>query len=70
MGATIIGPAVLTVEYEPVPRGFAFGLALLAIGLMAQNWYLMSGLAWGWRLRITRRRCGRYCWYRGWWCGG
>lgn len=47
MGATIIGPAVLTVEYEPVPRGFAFGLALLAIGLMAQNWYLMSGLALG-----------------------
>lgn len=33
LGATIAGPAVLTVEYEPVPRGFALALLLLAIGL-------------------------------------
>jgi hypothetical protein len=33
LGAAIPGPAVFTVEYEPVPRGFALALLLLAIGL-------------------------------------
>ena len=47
MGATIIGPAVLTVEYEPVPRGFAFGLTLFALGLLAHQRYAWSGLALG-----------------------
>lgn len=47
MGAVIIGPAVLTVEYEPVPRGFAFGLATLAIGLVAHQRYLLAGAAVG-----------------------
>ena len=47
MGATIIGPAVLTVEYEPVPRGFAFGLTLFAMGLMAHQRHAWSGLALG-----------------------
>jgi hypothetical protein len=37
LGATIIGPAVLTIEYEPVPRGFAIGLLLLSLGLLAQG---------------------------------
>ena len=34
LGATVPGPALLTVEYEPVPRGFALALILLAIGLV------------------------------------
>lgn len=33
LGATIVGPSVLTVEYEPVPRGFAVSLLICAIGL-------------------------------------
>jgi len=33
LGATVPGPALLTIEYEPVPRGFALALILLAIGL-------------------------------------
>src|SRR5580693_4336271 len=37
LGATIAGPAVLTFEYEPVPRAFAVGLIFLAIGLAAQD---------------------------------
>src|ERR1035438_907616 len=37
LGATIAGPAVLTFEYEPVPRAFAVGLVFLAIGLAAQD---------------------------------
>lgn len=37
LGATIVGPSVLTFEYEPVPRGFALGFLFLAIGLAAQK---------------------------------
>ena len=36
LGATISGPAVLTIEYEPVPRGFAISLIVFALGLIAQ----------------------------------
>lgn len=35
LGATVPGPAVLTVEYEPVPRGFAVPLLVFATGLAA-----------------------------------
>ena len=45
MGATIMGPAVLTFEYEPVPRGFAVPLFFLAIGLVAHERYLWAGVA-------------------------
>ncbi|MCS6954377.1 MAG: DUF6798 domain-containing protein [Bryobacterales bacterium] len=45
LGATITGPAVLTVEYEPVPRGFAVPLLLLAVGFVAQGRDLAAGLA-------------------------
>ncbi len=37
LGATITGPAVLTFEYEPVPRGFAIMLVFCAIGLALRN---------------------------------
>jgi len=45
LGATIVGPAVLTFEYEPVPRAFAVGLVFLAIGLAAQNHLMLAGVA-------------------------
>jgi hypothetical protein len=45
LGATIVGPAVLTFEYEPVPRGFAVGLVFLAIGLAAQGHMLAADIA-------------------------
>lgn len=45
LGATIVGPAVLTVEYEPVPRGFAIGLITLAIGLLAHGRFWLAGAA-------------------------
>lgn len=45
LGATIVGPAVLTVEYEPVPRGFAIGLITLATGLLAHGRYWLAGAA-------------------------
>jgi len=43
LGATIWGPTVLTIEYEPVPRGFALPLMFLAIGLMARGHPLEAG---------------------------
>ncbi|HEY6390482.1 MAG TPA: DUF6798 domain-containing protein, partial [Bryobacteraceae bacterium] len=45
LGATIVGPAVLTFEYEPVPRGFAIGLIFLAIGLAAQEHLMLADIA-------------------------
>ncbi|HBY60519.1 MAG TPA: hypothetical protein DEH78_11905, partial [Solibacterales bacterium] len=42
LGATVAGPAVLTVEYEPVPRGFAVPLLLLALGLIAHEHWLAA----------------------------
>ncbi len=45
LGATIMGPAVLIFEYEPVPRGFAVPLIFLAIGLIARERYLGAGVA-------------------------
>lgn len=45
LGATVAGPAVLTIEYEPVPRGFALPMVLLAIALAARGRWLQSGLA-------------------------
>ena len=42
LGATIAGPAVLTIEYEPVPRGFAIALGMLAIGLAARGRLMMA----------------------------
>ncbi len=33
LGAAIAGPSVLTIEYEPVPRGFALGALVLSLGL-------------------------------------
>jgi hypothetical protein len=45
LGATISGPAVLTIEYEPVPRGFAISLIVFAFGLIAEEYYLAAGTA-------------------------
>jgi len=45
LGATISGPAVLTMEYEPVPRGFAISLIVFALGLIAAENFLAAGAA-------------------------
>ncbi len=44
LGATILGPAVLIWEYEPVPRGFAVSLLFLAIGLAAHEEAVAAGV--------------------------
>jgi hypothetical protein len=45
LGATISGPAVLTVEYEPTPRAFALPLVFCAIGLTAKGRYRGAAVA-------------------------
>src|ERR1035437_268149 len=45
LGATLSGPAVLTIEYEPVPRGFAISLIVFALGLIAEEHFLAAGAA-------------------------
>jgi hypothetical protein len=45
LGAMIVGPTVLTFEYEPTPRAFAFPLVIAAIGLMAHHRFLAAGIA-------------------------
>jgi hypothetical protein len=47
LGAVVNGPAVLTFEYEPVPRGFAVQLIFLALGLAAHARWLACGVAAG-----------------------
>ncbi|WP_031500032.1 hypothetical protein [Bryobacter aggregatus] len=38
LGAFVYGPAVLTTEYEPVPRGFAVPLVVGCFGALAMGW--------------------------------
>ena len=45
LGATVGGPAVLTVEYEPKPRSSALPMTLLAVGLIAHRRYVAGGFA-------------------------
>jgi hypothetical protein len=45
LGAAIAGPTVLTIELEPVPRGFAILLLLFAVGLAAHGRDFAAGLA-------------------------
>jgi hypothetical protein len=45
LGATIGGPTVLTFEYEPIPRGFAVPLLLLAAGMVAHGRDFGAGIA-------------------------
>ncbi len=45
LGAVINGPAVLTLEYEPVPRGFAVLWTMLALGLAMHRRWMWAGAA-------------------------
>lgn len=47
LGAFVLGPAVITTEYEPVPRGFAVPLVVFSLGAMAKGrrWWAASALA-------------------------
>jgi hypothetical protein len=45
LGGLVQGPSVLLVEYEPVPRAFALGPAVLGIGLAAEHRFAAAGAA-------------------------
>lgn len=45
LGAAIVGPEVLTIEYEPTPRAFAVPLLVCAVGLLAHRRTLAAGVA-------------------------
>jgi len=45
LGATVAGPAVLSFEIEPDPRGFAVPLLFLAVGFAAHGRHLAAGIA-------------------------
>jgi len=45
LGALAVGPQVLTFEYEPTPRAFAFPLLLCAIGLAAHRRFTAAAMA-------------------------
>ena len=47
LGAALKGPQVLLIDLEPTPHAFAFGLVLLAIGLLAREKPLLAGLMGG-----------------------
>lgn len=47
LGAALLGPGALLTEYEPIPRGFAFGLTILAVGLFVRDKPLLAGLSAG-----------------------
>ena len=45
LGANIVGPLVLTFEYEPTPRAFAVPLVMCAIGLAAHRRLMAAAIA-------------------------
>ncbi len=45
LGATILGPSVLTVEYEPTPRTFALPMIVFAAGLASVRLWPAAGAA-------------------------
>ena len=45
LGGRVLGPSVLLMEIEPVPRAFALGPVVLAVGLAGHGRYLAAGVA-------------------------
>ncbi|MGH9723358.1 MAG: DUF6798 domain-containing protein [Bryobacteraceae bacterium] len=45
LGATIGGPSVLTIEYEPVPRGFAVPVLVFAMGMAVHQRFWAASVA-------------------------
>jgi hypothetical protein len=47
LGIVIAGPAVLAIEYEPTPRAYATGAALLVLGLVIHEKWMLACLVAG-----------------------
>ncbi len=67
LGAALTGPAVLLVDREAVARAFAFGLILLAAGLIAREKPFLRGWPGAWPSSMippSPPRSGRWSWWR------
>ena len=53
LGAAIIGPAVLLVEYEPVPRGFSLPFVIFSMGALAHGRWTLSAVSASIALRVS-----------------
>ncbi|MBV8552721.1 MAG: hypothetical protein JOY54_15595 [Acidobacteriaceae bacterium] len=60
LGAVLPGPAATVIGPEPVPRAFAMGLTLLAIGCLAREKSLLAGLTGGIALLYDPRVAGPF----------
>lgn len=45
LGAAVIGPAVLTVEYEPIPRGFSLPFIVFSLAMVAHRRWIPAAAA-------------------------
>ena len=45
LGANIMGPAVLIIEYEPVPRGFALPFVIFSLAMVARAEWRWAAVA-------------------------
>jgi hypothetical protein len=59
LGGMVLGPVVMIWEYEPIPRGFAVPLLLLAIGLVAHQYDFWAGTAASLAFLLHPPRSGR-----------
>jgi hypothetical protein len=62
LGAVVSGPSVLTVEYEPVPRGFALSFILLSLGAAATNHWRAASVAASIAFLFHPPTAFFYCW--------
>jgi hypothetical protein len=62
LGAVVSGPAVLTVEYEPVPRGFALCFLLLSIGCVCRDRWRAATVAASIAFLFHPPTAFFYCW--------
>ncbi len=60
LGAMLPGPQVMLIDTEPTPHGFALGLTLLALGLLATGMPLLAGFAGGLALVYDPRVAGPF----------
>lgn len=61
LGAVVNGPAVLTVEYEPVPRAFALPFVVMSMGCLAHQAFLPAAVSGGISFLFHPPTAAAYC---------
>ena len=57
LGANIMGPAVLVIEYEPVPRGFALPFVIFSLAMVARGEMALGCCRGDNRFRVPSAHC-------------